>query len=283
MSFDSVHQLELGLISTLQSLGGPVFNQLMIFCNYFDTSFFYLLVLALVWYAYDQKVGVRLLWLIVLNAFLIQDFKELFAQPRPCQLMPALGILKSKSYGFPSGAAEQMTAIFGFLALSIKRTWFWIAATLFVLLISFSRVYLGLHFPTDILGGWLFGSIFLYCYWKALPRLEPVILQQSFLMLACLSALVTSILYMLSLNTSCVEIFLFGFGANLGIIFGLIWSRTLIAPTNFYQRLIRPSIAYLGFIFLQITCISFISSAILAFLCGFWFSWAVPFFTQQKR
>jgi hypothetical protein len=58
-----------------------------------------------------------------------------------------------------------------FIAYAIKKRWAWIVALALVLLISLSRLYLGVHFTIDVIGGWIIGGIFLIAYlW-----IEPVI------------------------------------------------------------------------------------------------------------
>jgi membrane-associated phospholipid phosphatase len=74
------------------------------------------------------------------------------------------------SYSFPSGHAAISVALYGFLAFifwkrsksRLQKGAILTATLLIVLLIGFSRVYLGVHFPTDVLGGYLVGSIWLW-------------------------------------------------------------------------------------------------------------------------
>jgi len=82
--------------------------------------------------------------------------KSLFERARP-DLWQKL--VTETSYSFPSGHA-MMSSILAFAAIAIFwRTKYRIpvtsAALLFMLLIGFSRLYLGVHYPTDVLGGWL--------------------------------------------------------------------------------------------------------------------------------
>ena len=92
---------------------------------------------------------------VVLDIFL----KDVFQRPRP---QPFFGIPPPHTYSFPSGHALLSICFYGMLAALVTtrlerplvRGVTWVLAVLLVLAIGFSRVYLGVHYPTDVLGGW---------------------------------------------------------------------------------------------------------------------------------
>ncbi len=87
--------------------------------------------------------------------------KLLFARPRPA-VFPPLTI--EHSYSFPSGHTSTATAFYGLLAVLLWRAhhrgWA-VLSGLWVLAVAFSRVYLGVHYPSDVLGSLTLGVIWI--------------------------------------------------------------------------------------------------------------------------
>jgi membrane-associated phospholipid phosphatase len=110
------------------------------------------------------------LWLRELLALALQSPRPYWLDPRVLRLGPING---PASFGLPSGHAMMGSAFWVFLATEIRVRWAWIIATIMAVLIAFSRVYLGLHFFSDVTLGLLLG--FSYCL--LYRKIEPAILQ----------------------------------------------------------------------------------------------------------
>lgn len=66
----------------------------------------------------------------------------------------------AQGYSFPSGHSSNAVTLYGSLAVhEKKRKLFWILAIVLPLLVGFSRVFVGAHYPTDVLCGWLLGAV----------------------------------------------------------------------------------------------------------------------------
>ncbi len=104
-----------------------------------------------------QGRRIAALWLTFTMAggtLLNLGLKQLFAAPRP-DLLPHLDVVNS--YSFPSGHAAGNMILFGAMAMLINRCAAYMVSGMIILLIGVSRIWLGVHWPTDVLAGWVVG------------------------------------------------------------------------------------------------------------------------------
>ncbi len=140
-------------------------------------EYFWVLVTILIWVlgqADDRETAYLLAVSLILGAILITSSKLIINAPRPDQLLPTLRplILGESDPSFPSGHATLAT-IGGITALSKLSRKVSFPLTLMALLISYSRIYTGVHWPVDVLGGWLLGAFCVALILSQTARLEP--------------------------------------------------------------------------------------------------------------
>ncbi len=139
-------------------LAGP-----MEFFSFLGTEEFFLLLLPVLYWSVDAALGLRVGVLLLVSGGINGFLKLGFSDPRPYWVDTRVTVSGAEtSFGLPSGHAQNAVAVWGTVADRIKKSWGWIAAGVVILLISLSRIYLGVHFPTDVLGGWVAGALILW-------------------------------------------------------------------------------------------------------------------------
>ncbi len=169
----------LEVIRTVQQVQSPLLNSFFFAVSGLGSSFFLLLVLPALFWCVDYRLGLRVAVLCTLSAFCNSSLKALFAQPRPFDLVPELGIGRAGGYGLPSGHAQESVVLWGSIAHFTGNKWFRALTVILLLLIGFSRVYLGVHFPTDVIAGWTVGIALLWFYIVFQPAVEKWIISRS--------------------------------------------------------------------------------------------------------
>lgn len=125
---------------------------------------FYLLLLPILYWNVDRRLGVRLGVFLLLSIVINNLFKMIVHSPRPYWVDTHVHLWADPElfFGLPSGHAQNAVVMWGLLALEGRRAWGWVAAFLLALLTGLSRIYLGVHFPSDVLAGWLLGLLVLW-------------------------------------------------------------------------------------------------------------------------
>jgi undecaprenyl-diphosphatase len=127
---------------------------------------------AIVFYRNDDRVGAVVLVLALLTQFaVVSEVKLLYARPRP-ELWPHLMV--AVGYSYPSGHATTATVAYGFSALLLARKLgailrqigVFILASVLIGIVGLSRIYLGVHYPTDVLGGIFLGNGWIGLWWS---------------------------------------------------------------------------------------------------------------------
>lgn len=169
---NGLHQLEIEGLKWLYQFRTSGTDGFFRYMDYFDRSEFYILLFPLIWYGFSRTWGIRLFFWLMFNSICNFYFKWLFDQPRPFNLDPSLALLEVKHNGFPSGAAQSSLFLAAAFIKTFKSCNAWIMGMAYLVLICFSRVYLGVHFPSDILGGLSLGAGIFILFLKFSPQIE---------------------------------------------------------------------------------------------------------------
>lgn len=168
---DSLIELGINFIVVFQQLGdwlaGP-----MKFFSFLGSEDFFLFVLPLVYWSIDAGLGIRIGMILLVSNGLNDLFKIAMQGPRPYWVSEkVVGMASETSFGVPSGHSQIAAGVWGTMAAYLRKPWAWVLAILVILLIGLSRMYLGVHFPHDVLLGWTLGFLTL---WAFIAWWEPV-------------------------------------------------------------------------------------------------------------
>jgi membrane-associated phospholipid phosphatase len=169
---EELWQWGINLIFTIQQVHGPVTDNIFLAITFIGGEEFYLLFLPLIFWCVDFREGACLTAIFLLSSYLNICLKDLFQQPRPFDVNPDVGLFTVEGYGLPSYHTQSAVVVWAGLAAWTHKRWLWIVGIVIIVLVSFSRIYLGLHFPTDILAGWAIGGALLGIYLVVQPVVE---------------------------------------------------------------------------------------------------------------
>lgn len=185
----------LQIILWFQSWRTPLVETIAIAFHYMGLTEFYIAILPFIYWCVDAALGRRVGFIVLLSAWLNNAVKSLLGRPRPYFISTDVNnVVYETGYGVPSGHAQGATALVAPLAWEIKRRWVTIAVVVFILLMSLSRMVLGVHYPQDVLAGVLLALLLLGLYILLEPRLSTWLARQSLRTHIVLAAVVTALL-----------------------------------------------------------------------------------------
>jgi membrane-associated phospholipid phosphatase len=139
----------MSIINFLQTLQSDGLTSFFKFFTFFGDKEFYIMVLPLFFWLWDKEKAVKLLFILMPSLLLNFWLKEIFQTARPL----GVALIEQGGFAFPSGHAQGSTTLWLMLALLIRKKWINYLAVTMIILVSLSRLYLGVHWSVDILGG----------------------------------------------------------------------------------------------------------------------------------
>lgn len=119
----------------------------------------YLIIIAYLYWGRNPRLGLRLGLLMGISAGINEALKIALHFPRPYWVSPEVSALEShSSFSLPSAHAQMAVTFWGLAAATVRRRWFSAVAAVLIVLVGASRVVLGVHFPIDIVAGFLVGA-----------------------------------------------------------------------------------------------------------------------------
>lgn len=142
-------------LKTLEQHRTPIWDTIFYYFTYGGEEITLLVTLCILFWCVSKKAAYRLMFSFFCSALVIHFLKLSFRIPRPWVRDPQFTIVErargsATGYSFPSGHTQTSTSLFGTLTFTKKKTWITLLSFLAILLVMFSRMYLGVHTPADV-------------------------------------------------------------------------------------------------------------------------------------
>ena len=209
----------LSVVKAVQNLNGPVLGWIMTAVSEIAVMIVIPLAIFTFW-CINEKKGAAFAVLLVTSSWINSFLKILFKQPRPFDIDLSVALAHEPTYGFPSGHSQVSLVMALFLAIWLakekpgKKPVIWIGAVFYILLIGFSRVFLGVHFPTDLLGGWFIGGILIFIYAAWEKQIVKILLAAGKRGQLLITAALAFVMQVLLPSDSSLPAMLLGFGGG---------------------------------------------------------------------
>lgn len=163
-----IREFEISILKSLRNNSNQFFDSLFKIFTFLGEPVTLVLILLVIYFMYDKQFGKKLTFTVFSSLLINNVVKGLVKYPRPYDYDNSLnsyGKSTATGYSFPSGHTQIASTLYFGIAkdskierkLNIEKLFIWILAFLFIILVAFSRVYLGVHYPKDVIVGILLG------------------------------------------------------------------------------------------------------------------------------
>ena len=145
----------MSLLYALEQLRMPWLTTILSWMTYFGGLYGFMVLSIVVFWCIDKRCGYFMLSLGFVGTVINQFLKILFRVPRPWIIDPKFEPVESAiagagGFSFPSGHTQNVFATFGGIFAWTKKAWLKILCVVMIVLVAFSRMYLGVHTPLDV-------------------------------------------------------------------------------------------------------------------------------------
>ncbi len=164
------------------SLANPLFDSIMPFITELHNIWWlYVIAILVSTYNHKERTTTFVVFVLLIVAVGLTDWinsiylKEIFTRPRPCHTLSDVHLLVpcGSGYSFPSSHAANNFAIIAFLVGVRGRYIPYIS--FFCVSVALSRIFVGVHYPSDVLGGGLVGTFFGFMFAFVCKKIVPIV------------------------------------------------------------------------------------------------------------
>ncbi|MBC8059887.1 MAG: phosphatase PAP2 family protein [Clostridiaceae bacterium] len=158
----------MNIINFLQGFSNPILDKSFTTITMMGEETFFILFIALIFWCINKRVGYKLGFAVLSGSILNNILKITFHTKRPIgeEGIRSLRVETATGSSFPSGHTQGTAELWTVIAREFKNIHTYILAIIFILLVATSRLYLGVHWPIDVVFGAIIGVVWsTTCCW----------------------------------------------------------------------------------------------------------------------
>ena len=167
-------EFELNIIRAIQSIANPFFDVLFQFITMFGETAILIPIISIIYWTVNKRMGEYIAYASLTSVLVNGAIKDIFKAKRPIGEpgIRSLRVETATGYSFPSGHTQGTAAFWSAMAIYLKNNFMYVFASIIIILVAISRLYLGVHYPKDVLFGAIFGVITSYVTYKLFSKVK---------------------------------------------------------------------------------------------------------------
>lgn len=239
--------MELEILRSIQSIANPFWDFLFQLITICGEQIVIILIIGIIYWTLDKRLGEYIAYSVLASVLLNSTIKDIFKMKRPIgeEGIRTLREQTATGYSFPSGHTQSASSFYGAIAIYLRKRVMYIIATIMIILIGFSRLYLGVHYPKDVIVGGVLGVLTsLVCY-KLYNKFQNKMLLY----------IITFAIFIPALTFAHSADFIKGMGTYLGFIIGIYIEKKYVkfsVEASTANKIIRVLLGVLILLVLQV-------------------------------
>lgn len=235
---------EIEFLKLLESIRTPFLNTLFECITALGEEALLIVLMAIIYFCYDKALARKIFFITAVSIGTNSIIKNFVRLPRPFAggKVSCVRPETATGYSFPSGHTQTFATWSNTLAGHFKRAWWCILAIVLTLLVAFSRLYLGAHYPSDVIVGVGLGFLFAYAGGVLYEKIKN---KNRLYVAAVLLFLPFAIYFALVPDTQYADFFKF-YGLLVGFLFAVLFEERFVrldCNTTVIKKVVRVLIA----------------------------------------
>lgn len=208
--------IDMLLLEWMTSFEGSVLTTFFKLVSSLANETLYLVIISFLYWCVSKRKAFHMIVMLCFSGYIGIMVKEFMKIPRPYTYdgIEALYEKSAAGYSFPSTHVQLSTTFWGSFMILCKKRIVWIIGIIFIILVAISRLYLRVHWLSDIIGAVLFSVIVVYLYTKVTMGLSD----RKFILLQRIILAVSLIMYVMTSQVDNLKLLGVLTGSTIGIM-----------------------------------------------------------------